>query len=247
MGLFSSAVGGLIGGLFDTGSSALSSALSYKYAKKMADYNQRIGQQNLEYQLTKSPSFYRQGLESAGYNPMLAISDGMQMGAVTQGNAKSPDFDFSNVVSSAKQGAMFDAELDNLKASTEASRLNAKAATDQAAASAASASANSALSLAKARETMQKVAEADPSVGTRAANRLLNEAIQFEAMTGNGVTDAEVLRSADKGASSAYQSAVQAIRNRHELERYKNSREHAIMDDANNVFGTGVKLRSRRR
>lgn len=62
---WTSALGGLLGGA----SSALSSLMSYKSAKKLQQHQYDLNQRSL----LESPSNTRKGYVSAGYNPLLAL------------------------------------------------------------------------------------------------------------------------------------------------------------------------------
>lgn len=55
----------------------LNNALSYQYSKKLAKYEAELNYKYARKNAENSPSWQRQGLESAGYNPMLAIQNGI--------------------------------------------------------------------------------------------------------------------------------------------------------------------------
>lgn len=108
------------GGLVGAGASMLSSAQQYQYQRKLqaqaAQLNYDYGQKSL----LNSPTSTRQGLENAGYNPMLAVNNataGANSGWTSTGQANGTDYasGISQFVSNA-QNAM---RIKNETAQTE--------------------------------------------------------------------------------------------------------------------------------
>lgn len=101
-----SKVGGVVasnaGSLLTAG---LSGVISHQSAYRQFKYQRAL--QNHAYDLNlkslqESPSATRQGLESAGYNPMLAVSNGTygsNAGSISAGNSTAPDY--SSMISNA--------------------------------------------------------------------------------------------------------------------------------------------------
>lgn len=72
MGFFA-ALGAAAGNsLFNIGASAANSAISAHYSKSLMRYQSKLNRKDNEYYLLHNPGLQRQGLEDAGYNPMLA-------------------------------------------------------------------------------------------------------------------------------------------------------------------------------
>lgn len=109
---FGSALGGFVGLM----ASNASSRRQYKYQSKLQE---QAAQLNYDYgikSLQNSPSAQRQGLESAGYNPMLAVGNatsGANAGWTTTGQAAS--FDSSQGITSGFNNAL---SLQNTKNQT---------------------------------------------------------------------------------------------------------------------------------
>lgn len=107
----------------------LQSKLNYNYQKKMAQWSAQNG-----------AMMTRQGLESAGYNPMLAFSGGnfMQSGGTYSAGGTSPqqapvDLDLSNALTSAYKAYKLDKDLNeaNIRNLDSTTRLtNAKEKTE---------------------------------------------------------------------------------------------------------------------
>lgn len=74
MGFLANVANAVTGGLMDIGVNAANAAVNAHYSKSLMAYQSRLNRHDLEYQLTKSPSFSRTGLVDAGYNPILAFS-----------------------------------------------------------------------------------------------------------------------------------------------------------------------------
>lgn len=71
---WSSAIGGIASSGISALSSALNSSKAYKYAVRLANHQYRLQQRGYN----EGPTNARQGLEKAGYNPILALSTGGQ-------------------------------------------------------------------------------------------------------------------------------------------------------------------------
>lgn len=63
------------GALASGAASLASSFLSYNQQKKLAEHNAKVNYQYAEKSARNSPTWNRAGLESAGYNPMLAVQN----------------------------------------------------------------------------------------------------------------------------------------------------------------------------
>lgn len=107
--------------------SAISSGVSIWSANQARKANRSDAAQQNEwnkenyiYQQTHGPSLTREGLEKAGYNPLLAVSGGVDTGSIASAQmANSTQADLGGLVSSAKMGAMLGKELDSLSLQNE--------------------------------------------------------------------------------------------------------------------------------
>lgn len=113
-------LGSAFGGLFGAGASALSSLQQYQYQKALqkqaAQLNYDYGQKSL----LNSPLSTRQGLEKAGYNPMLAVQNsttGANSGWTSAGNATGTDY--ASGISQAVNNAQNLRRLENETAQTQ--------------------------------------------------------------------------------------------------------------------------------
>lgn len=86
-------LGGLVGGLFGSGMSALGSMLSYSQQKSLMGHQNELQKDFSSWSLKNSASLQRQGLESAGYNPILAVNSGISnaSGSMGLGSVSQPD------------------------------------------------------------------------------------------------------------------------------------------------------------
>lgn len=126
--------------LFNLGASAANSAISAHYSKSLMRYQQRLNRQDNEYYLLHNPGFQRQGLEDAGYNPMLAYgASAAQPGHVSLGSASlgssssgfGEAFMKSQDISNAKESLKIQREYNNnLIANQRADIENKKAQTN---------------------------------------------------------------------------------------------------------------------
>ena len=69
------ALGSLASGLLGGASSTAGALLSYQQQKKLASYNAKLNYEYAEKSARNQPIWNRAGLESAGYNPMLAVQN----------------------------------------------------------------------------------------------------------------------------------------------------------------------------
>lgn len=107
------ALGNVIGGLS-------SNALSSQQMKEMASYTAKLNYKYWKKQMLNQPTFYRQGLESANYNPMLALG-GMQSGNSNWSQMANPTTpDMSNIGSSTISNALAVKQQENQNRSTDA-------------------------------------------------------------------------------------------------------------------------------
>ena len=144
MGFLSNFVNGAMNAGFNVAEGAANSAISAHYSKSLMRYQSKINRKDNEYYLTHNPGFQRQGLEDAGYNPMLAFSmSSAQPGHVSLGSASlgSPGsgraFMESQELSNAKEALKVQkesnnniienqkADIENKKAQTELLRSEA--------------------------------------------------------------------------------------------------------------------------
>lgn len=106
-------------------SSAFQAARNKSLMKYQYDLNQRA--------LLESPSAQKQGLISAGYNPMLAVTQGMHVPSVGGSSVSAPNINFNSAFSSAKQRDLLDAQRNQVEAQTDILRAEASSAKSQAA------------------------------------------------------------------------------------------------------------------
>lgn len=67
--------GTLLGGAIGAGSSVAGAGLSFKHQKQLASHNAELNYKYAEKSARNQPIWNRAGLESAGYNPMLAVQN----------------------------------------------------------------------------------------------------------------------------------------------------------------------------
>lgn len=109
MGFFANFVNGAMNAGFNIAEGAANSAISAHYNKALMAYQSRINRKDHKWSLENSPTFQRQGLVDAGYNPILAFSQSTpSMGHVGLGSSSlgSP---------SAGKAFMESQQLDNAK------------------------------------------------------------------------------------------------------------------------------------
>lgn len=162
-----SGVGNFIGGLFGGSSGAgsaigstiagtVSNATQYSYARKLASQQQDFNRSNMAYSnslakdltdynynttmnsLMNSPGALRQGMESAGFNPILAYSEGNFTNAVSPGNssplgstmpnAPNVDYigDYTRLRNQRNQDALTNAQVENTNADTTIKKFGQK-------------------------------------------------------------------------------------------------------------------------
>lgn len=112
----------------------INSAMSYSLSKGLAKYNYELGQKSLR----NSPSSYKEGLQRAGLNPMLA-ANANNVGSTQGGGIVSPNVDFSDSMSKMSNSAIARKQMEsNVKfqdAQTDKAEKEGNAATMQAEAS----------------------------------------------------------------------------------------------------------------
>ena len=74
MGFLSNFVNGALNAGFNIAEGAANSAISAHYNKALMTYQSRLNRKDHQWSLENSPTFQRQGLVDAGYNPILAFS-----------------------------------------------------------------------------------------------------------------------------------------------------------------------------
>lgn len=73
MGFLSNFVNGAMNAGFNIAEGAVNSAVSAHYSKSLMKYQSKLNRKDHEWGLLNSPTFQRQGLVDAGYNPILAF------------------------------------------------------------------------------------------------------------------------------------------------------------------------------
>lgn len=113
-GPWGAAIGAIGGAAIGAFSSNSSSYKSYKYARKLQEQAARLNYDYAQKSALNSPSWNRFGLESAGYNPMLAVQNSTS-GANSSwtSNGGSTAFDMSQGISSGVANAQSFQRLKN--------------------------------------------------------------------------------------------------------------------------------------
>lgn len=117
-----SLLGSLFGGLLGSGASSFASMLGqyiggkqqYEYQRKLQEQSAQLNYDYGQKSLQNSPTSTRQGLVSAGYNPMLAVQNatsGANSGWTSTGQA--PAYDYSQGISSGIANAQSFQRLKN--------------------------------------------------------------------------------------------------------------------------------------
>lgn len=101
-GAVASIAGSALSGLGSTFSNVAGTGLSYNLQKKLMDRQARVNYEYSEKTAKNQPSWSRFGLESAGYNPMLAVQNGVSGANSNFASSQSvPSGDMSTSVSNA--------------------------------------------------------------------------------------------------------------------------------------------------
>lgn len=199
------ALGAAGGGAMDTGFGILGTAYQGHVNRDLMSHQDTLNKANYHYQMTQGPSLYRQGLEAAGYNPLLALGNlpSGSMGAVSGSSVSAPQ-----VHSSA---------MSNYTALKQSRILDSEA------------------SIAKSEAASAK-AQSEADIAASKLERELDEA-RLEAFR-----DGETRFYDSQGKELPYTTRLefqQAYKNAIERDRYTNSREHAIAEDAVNAIHGG--------
>ena len=117
-----SAGAGALGGL-------LSSAYQYHQQRKLMDFQYDLNQRSLK----ESPSSYRAGLEAAGYNPLLAVNQGMSTPSAGLSSVSAPNIDPVSALMAKKQADLLKSQNEKVKAEASIARAEASSAMSQAA------------------------------------------------------------------------------------------------------------------
>lgn len=170
-----SALGGALGGVLgNAASSAINAGVQYGTSKALAKYNYELGQRSLR----NSPSNYKEGLERAGINPILASNS--PIGSTQGSSGVNPGVDFT-------EGAVKGNSAKNLNAQTKSNiayqEKQGDAALQQAGASGAQAEASMITAKANA-EKAQAEAEYSRAL-TQTENAIREEKIGAEGRKGN--------------------------------------------------------------
>lgn len=104
---WSNLIGAGIGAIGDVIGGIANNSMSSHQMKQIAKYQSALNYKYMRKQLINSPTFNRQGLEKAGYNPMLAINNASASGSSSwSGLANPSSMDLSDTGSSAVSNAL---------------------------------------------------------------------------------------------------------------------------------------------
>lgn len=122
--------GAFFGALAGGASSLASSFLSYSMQKKLAEHNAKVNYQYAEKSARNSPTWNRAGLESAGYNPMLAVQNstsGANSSWTSAQSANAPDISggITDGIANAQSFQRLKNETDQVESVTDANYANA--------------------------------------------------------------------------------------------------------------------------
>lgn len=180
-----SAIAGALGG---AASAAGNSYLSYLTSSALAKQNYEYGQKSLR----NSPSNYKEGLERAGLNPMLAASSGV-VGSTSGGAAVNPGMDLADSASKGGSAKNLNAQT---KSNMELQSKQGNAAEGQAAAAAVQAKA----------ALMNAETNRMNSQSAIAKNVADTEYSQALRTTEDAIRDSKVLSEGKKGNNAIYNS-----------------------------------------
>ena len=96
------------------GAGILSSALQGMFNRRQMKYQYELNQRSLR----ESPTSQKEGLISAGYNPMLAVTNGMQSPTVSGAPVSAPDL--TSAYGKKKEGEMIDKQNERIDKLTDA-------------------------------------------------------------------------------------------------------------------------------
>ena len=138
MGFLSNFVNGAMNAGFNIAEGAANSAISAHYNKALMSYQSKLNRKDHQWSLEKSPTFQRQGLVDAGYNPILAFSQntpsmghvgllGSSLGTPSAGKAFMQSQELDNAKNQLKVQQEYNknvvenqkAEIENKKAQTQ--------------------------------------------------------------------------------------------------------------------------------
>lgn len=133
------AVSGLLGGLGSAASNAMQWAYSKEAAKLQFEHQKQLNIQSNELSKdytkwlnTEGHSQLREGLEKAGYNPMLAVNASPSSGSISGGSAGMPNVPNSDIGASAVNAyKVFNLERQKIKADTNATNASASLLSEQ--------------------------------------------------------------------------------------------------------------------
>lgn len=126
-------LGSALGGLFGLAGSAMNQMMSYKDNKKLQENQARLNLENAEKSALGSPSWNRQGLVNAGYNPMLAVQNSTSgVNSSWAGTASTQPVDYMSGVSQGVANAQSLQRLTNETKTAEAQQDQAYAMADKA-------------------------------------------------------------------------------------------------------------------
>lgn len=123
-------LGSSAGSIASAGLGFLSSAQQYNYTKKLMNLQNDLQKEFYKWSYSKSPSLQRAGLESAGYNPILAVQNGVSNASFNQGLGTVGQSDLAGAATNAYQAFQLARKKNN--AEVNATNASASLATEQA-------------------------------------------------------------------------------------------------------------------
>lgn len=123
--------GSLFGGLLGVGASALNGAINTAYSKELQEHQGAVNYKYAEKTARNNPSWNRAGLESAGYNPMLAVQNatsGANAGWTSGNTVTGSDIsgDAGNFISNAQSFQRLENETNQTNSNIEANQATAR-------------------------------------------------------------------------------------------------------------------------
>lgn len=122
--------GSLLGSAIGAGGSVAGAGLSYKHQKQLSEHNAKLNYQYAEKTARNQPIWNRAGLESAGYNPMLAVQNatsGANSSWTSAQSANAPDIagGISSGIANAQSFQRLKNETQQAESASDANYANA--------------------------------------------------------------------------------------------------------------------------
>ena len=191
----------------------------WKYAKASAYQQHEWNREDYDYANLHGPSLQRKGLEAAGYNPLLAVSSGVDVGSVSPTSAMQvPDGDISDVISSAKIGSLIRSESRKARNEADISETDKEI---------------------NKNDLEVSKAERDAAIAQAKLDQRKAELSQF-ALESDEEDMVEVTPHSSRMLSEMEKDYIGAQRNAAKRERYLNSRGHAIFEDIKDIIHGGA-------